>query len=309
MTLDDLGSLFGWDDRFGSFMPHVVVMDEHVTGTHPMDKPWWVYVGNLFLEKDACKGDEFGGSSEALNKFIAECPEPPIYIGWGSVKCMTSAAMTSLAVRTLKLTGRRGIILGGWAELSLESLDGEVDAAELKKFCTNNVLFLKTANHMDLFPKCAVLVHHGGSGTTAYGFRSGVPNVITPILYDQFDSARIAESCGQGARTEHFASITPEILAKKIKECLGNLQMQQTAKELGAKMRARDGVKEAVAVVNKFMKENVKTGLYWKKFDAIAKEKKGPHKSMDIKVTNSKANNFFVRAVSNCVQAICQCGH
>ena len=42
-----------------------------------------------------------------------------------------------------------------------------------------NVLFMKTAPHEMLFPRCSVLVHHGGSGTTMAALRSGIPSVVT----------------------------------------------------------------------------------------------------------------------------------
>src|SRR5262249_31774015 len=40
-----------------------------------------------------------------------------------------------------------------------------------------------------LLPRAAALVHHGGIGTTAEALRAGVPQVIVPLAYDQFDNA------------------------------------------------------------------------------------------------------------------------
>jgi len=31
-----------------------------------------------------------------------------------------------------------------------------------------------------------IVVHHGGSGTTAFGLRAGVPALIVPFLFDPF---------------------------------------------------------------------------------------------------------------------------
>jgi rhamnosyltransferase subunit B len=51
-----------------------------------------------------------------------------------------------------------------------------------------------------LLPRCAALVHHGGIGTTSEALRAGVPQLIVPLAYDQFDNAARIEilGCGRG---------------------------------------------------------------------------------------------------------------
>jgi UDP:flavonoid glycosyltransferase YjiC (YdhE family) len=41
-----------------------------------------------------------------------------------------------------------------------------------------------------LLPHTAALVHHGGIGTCAQGLAAGVPQVVQPMAYDQFDNSR-----------------------------------------------------------------------------------------------------------------------
>src|SRR6202012_1799180 len=50
-----------------------------------------------------------------------------------------------------------------------------------------------------LLPRCAALVHHGGIGTTAEALRAGVPQVIVPLAFDQFDNAARVRALGAGA--------------------------------------------------------------------------------------------------------------
>ncbi len=50
-----------------------------------------------------------------------------------------------------------------------------------------------------LLPRSAALVHHGGIGTTAEALRAGVPQVIVPLAYDQFDNAARVEALAAGA--------------------------------------------------------------------------------------------------------------
>jgi rhamnosyltransferase subunit B len=49
-----------------------------------------------------------------------------------------------------------------------------------------------------LLPRAAALVHHGGIGTTAEAFRAGIPQVITPFGWDQFDNVARVRSLGVG---------------------------------------------------------------------------------------------------------------
>jgi UDP:flavonoid glycosyltransferase YjiC (YdhE family) len=55
--------------------------------------------------------------------------------------------------------------------------------------------------------KTAVLVHHGGIGTMAHGFRAGVPQLITPIFFDQpANAARLAQlGAGETIRPRHYS--------------------------------------------------------------------------------------------------------
>jgi UDP:flavonoid glycosyltransferase YjiC (YdhE family) len=41
-----------------------------------------------------------------------------------------------------------------------------------------------------LLPRTAALVHHGGIGTCAQGLAAGVPQIVQPMSYDQFDNSR-----------------------------------------------------------------------------------------------------------------------
>lgn len=46
----------------------------------------------------------------------------------------------------------------------------------------DNLISVGSIPHTWLFEKVSVVCHHGGSGTTAAGFRAGVPSVIIPIF-------------------------------------------------------------------------------------------------------------------------------
>lgn len=274
-TPADCMSVFGSQkvDDF-DFMPYIIAQDTNFVGTKSTDLERFKFVGSMCLPADACTGEEFGGSNALLNSFLGSCPEPPVYIGWGSVTCISAKWMTLMAVRTLKLTGRKGIILKGWSNLDEQFLLGEPDSAELMAYSKDNIIFVATAAHEVLFPKCSVIVHHGGVGTTAAGVRSGRPNIITPIFYDQFESAALVGKCGQGIGTKGLPTLKPEGLAADIQRCFTDIDKIKKADEVGKAMKATDAVKVCTALIKNYVRDDIRTGKYWEGFDKFAAIKK-----------------------------------
>ena len=49
-----------------------------------------------------------------------------------------------------------------------------------------------------LLPHCAALIHHGGIGTCSQALRAGIPQLIQPYAFDQFDNGARIEKLGVG---------------------------------------------------------------------------------------------------------------
>jgi rhamnosyltransferase subunit B len=49
-----------------------------------------------------------------------------------------------------------------------------------------------------LFPRCVLVVHHGGIGTVAECMTAGVPQLVLPISWDQFDNSVRVRQLGAG---------------------------------------------------------------------------------------------------------------
>src|ERR1700748_1110735 len=72
-----------------------------------------------------------------------------------------------------------------------------------------------------LLPRSAALVHHGGIGTTAEALRAGVPQVIVPLAYDQFDNAARVRALAAGASVAGgTAGARPRALASALARLL-----------------------------------------------------------------------------------------
>jgi hypothetical protein len=58
-----------------------------------------------------------------------------------------------------------------------------------------------TANYLpfsELLPRAAAIVHHGGIGTTSQSLRAGIPQLVVPMAFDQFDNAERVTKLGCG---------------------------------------------------------------------------------------------------------------
>ncbi|HRN67236.1 MAG TPA: glycosyltransferase [Promineifilum sp.] len=177
--------------------------------------------------------------SEALATFLAS-GEPPVYVGFGSMTGNDPERLTAVTLEALRLSGRRGVLLSGWAGLA----EGDLP---------DSVLRLDAVPHDWLFPHMAAVVHHGGVGTTHVGLRAGVPNVVVPFFGDQpFWGDRVYE-LGAGPRPISQSELTAGRLAAAIETATSDEAMRSRAAEMGRRIQAERGVEEAVAIVNRYL--------------------------------------------------------
>jgi sterol 3beta-glucosyltransferase len=188
--------------------------------------------GYWFLDQT----DDFEPSAVLLD-FINGGP-PPVYIGFGSMVDHEREEITRLILESLTIAGLRAILLGGWSELGGSALP-------------ENILRIDYAPHEWLFPKMSAVIHHGGAGTTAAGLRAGVPTIVIPFFADQFFWGWRVSELGAGPQAIPRKKLTAVRLADAMVQAVNDDNMRQKAAELGQKIRAEDGVGEAIAFIER----------------------------------------------------------
>lgn len=167
---------------------------------------------------------------------------PPVFVGFGSMVSRNPEETTDLVLQAIQLTGQRAILQSGWSGLRKSNLP-------------DTVLMVDSIPHSWLFRQVAAVVHHGGAGTTAAGLRAGVPTIVISFFGDQpFWGQRVAE-LGVGTAPIPRNQLTAEKLAEAIHEAVSNRAMRQSAADLGAKIRAEDGVANAVKIITELEKQ------------------------------------------------------
>jgi sterol 3beta-glucosyltransferase len=216
----------------GQPMPTIYCYSSHVVPT-PMDWPaTTVATGYWFLDEEP----NWQAPAELLD--FLNAGEPPVYVGFGSIAGSDPEKKARIVLAALDQTGQRGILASGWGGLKTGSL-------------LKDVLLIEQAPHAWLFPRVKAVVHHGGAGTTAAGLRAGKPTIICPFFGDQpFWGQRVYE-LGAGPKPIPQKNLTAEGLTAAIQTAVSNADMQHHAAALGEKIRAEDGVTQAVQFITK----------------------------------------------------------
>jgi sterol 3beta-glucosyltransferase len=178
--------------------------------------------------------DDGAGLDPELDAFLTE-GEPPVYLGFGSMKTRHPERLARLLADAASGAGRRALIAGGWAGLA---------AKDLPPGCR----IISSAPHHALFPRVAAVVHHGGAGTTGAAARAGVPQVVVPHFGDQFYWGFRVEALGVGPAPLSRLRLSAKKLSAAIRAAL-SAECVARARALGERVRARDGLAEAVRVV------------------------------------------------------------
>ncbi len=162
----------------------------------------------------------------------------PVYIGFGSMVSENPEAAARVVLDAVQRSGSRAVIHAGWGGLA----PGELPAS---------VLAVGNTPHAWLFPRMAAVVHHGGAGTTAAGLRAGVPQVLVPHHGDQPFWGRLVHEKGVAPVAVPRTRMTAARLGAAITAAVGDAGMRARAAEIGAGVRAEDGVGGTVALVER----------------------------------------------------------
>ena len=197
----------------------------------PTDWPESAHVsGYWFLDQHSWQ------PPDTLKAFL-DTGEPPIYIGFGSISGNHPERLAKMIIDALRVTQQRGILATGW---------GGLQAGDLPK----TVFQLDQAPHDWLFPKMSAVIHHGGAGTTAAGLRAGRPTLICPFFGDQPFWGQQVYTLGVGPKPIPQKQLTTDKLAEAMHELVTNQTMRRNAEALGEKIRAEDGVGNAIATLS-----------------------------------------------------------
>ena len=175
----------------------------------------------------------------ALQAFLDAGPAP-VYVGFGSMTGFDRSVMPSLLKA---LAPRRVLLFPGWAGAP----DGPLPA---------DVFVVGPTPHEALFPRCAMVIHHGGSGTTHSACRAGVPSLVMPFAADQFFWAARLQALGVAPAPLSQKRLDHDTLVKAIAFAEA-ANTRTRAALLGQAMSHEKGVETAVALIEGLVERDV----------------------------------------------------
>jgi UDP:flavonoid glycosyltransferase YjiC (YdhE family) len=105
-----------------------------------------------------------------------------------------------------------------------------------------------------LFPRCDLVVTHGGSGTVLTALDHGLPMVIVPVSADQPDNAKRCEQLGV-AMVVVPHDRTPEAFRNALRDVLRDPRYRQTAQRLRDEMEQLPGPEHTVGWLERLARE------------------------------------------------------
>jgi sterol 3beta-glucosyltransferase len=162
--------------------------------------------------------------------------EPPVFLTFGSFCAHDPEATLRLLLRAAELSGRRAIIQGEW-DAAADPHDDE------------NIYRIGRAPHSRIFPHTALVVHHGGAGTTHSAIAAGKPSIVVAHAFDQAYWGSRLKAAGVGGKLLRRRKLTAEELARQIKKMLGAPDHARRAEALGKAVAAENAHESAVSMV------------------------------------------------------------
>ena len=194
----------------------------------PPDWPSWFQVGGYA---------RWDGTQVAVTRHspLSE-REPRVLFTLGSSVVNHPGEFWRTALATLAQTSWQGVLLGAPADFPVpDSL-------------RDRVQIIPYAPYADLFPFVDAIVHQGGVGTTQAACYYGLPAVVVPRGFDQFENAAHVQREGWGLRLmpEQF---TASGLRFRLERLLASTQIKARVQALGAQMQSEPGVVRSADLV------------------------------------------------------------
>jgi len=173
-------------------------------------------------------------SPESLKAFLLQ-GEPPVVFMPGTARQHTDEFFAQ-ALQACATLGLRAVLLG--------RLSGALQARVAEQPAT--VWAGPYVPFAGVLPHAKALVHHGGIGTSAQALHAGVPQLVVPCAYDQFDNALRLQRLGVA---KVLSTLAPGLLQARLQALLKSPDVAMACQRWagqGQALDARNQVCQAV---------------------------------------------------------------
>jgi rhamnosyltransferase subunit B len=170
---------------------------------------------------------------------------PPVVFTLGSHAPFDIGNFYAKSIEAAIRLGCRAVLVG-------EGAPAVLSHRYLSPAAAHDIVAFDYAPFAALFPRAAVIVHHGGIGTIALTLRAGRPMLLVPTGFDQPDnSVRTARlGCARVVARGHY---TPVRAAAEVWRLLTDPRFTVAARSLQREIAAEDGVRAACDAVEAYL--------------------------------------------------------
>jgi UDP:flavonoid glycosyltransferase YjiC (YdhE family) len=204
-----------------------LMYSRYLGNTDPAWKYQWEiggYCFNDFFPGDKKKYDEFVA-------FIKKDQRPVLFFTLGSCNTKKRDKFVTMLFDICKGHDYRLVVGSGWWEVGAHLPVSE-----------NLFLLDCVISHSLVFPFCTAIVHHGGAGTTHSAGRAGKPQMVVPLVIDQFYWGGRVKDLGIGPGSVKISGISKKYLERNIVDLMTNPAYKKNAALLGEQIRSEQGL-------------------------------------------------------------------
>ncbi|MDQ2801060.1 MAG: glycosyltransferase [Armatimonadota bacterium] len=214
--------------------------EEPTHNSDPIPGPF-TFVPGLSLPSEGRVPSLRGGIGTPASPLLgAGGASPRILFTLGSSVVNHPGEFWATALHALTKTNWHGILLGAPEDLPLpRELRGRVQV-------------IRYAPYAEIFPQADAVVHQGGVGTTQAACYYGIPSLIVPRGFDQFENAAHIQREGWGLRLmpQDFSASG---LRFRLERLLASDKIKAAVTDLSRRMQAEPGVEHSADLVEAAM--------------------------------------------------------
>jgi rhamnosyltransferase subunit B len=164
---------------------------------------------------------------------------PPVVVTMGGSASLDPQGLYERLAGAIVAAGARAILLTGPLPSPLE-------------FDHPDVCIAPFAPSSTLFPRCRMVIHHGGAGTVLTALEAGKPQLSMPRAFDQMWAAQRFADLGAGLVIPWKQAVSGDVYGP-VAEVLGNPRYERAAEQVAEVMAGEDGLTTAVARVEQLL--------------------------------------------------------
>jgi len=195
-----------------------------------VDNHWkykWEIGGYCFNDALPYDKDE----AERLTAFVKKDERPTVFFSLGSCNVKQRDRFVEMLFDVCTARDYKLLVACGWWDVGARL--GNRD----NLFRMEGVI-----PHHLVFPQCDAIIHHGGAGTTHSAARSGKPQMVVPLLLDQFYWSHRVRELGLGPEGVRIKRVSAGQLERKVVDLVENPVYRERAASMGGLIRGENGI-------------------------------------------------------------------